>query len=765
MKTENNHPIHRATWIQAPWSGGPRESCPAPLLRRAFSLPDRPQRATLHLSALGLVQATLNGQAVSEDIFLPGWTDYRKKVRWISLDVTHLLQAGPNVLGAVLGDGWYCGHVANGDRQVYGDRPRLLIALEWTHVDGTQDLLFSDESWTCRPGPILANDLLMGESCDARKAPQGWDLPGADASPDWTSVETHHPAGMKLIPWIGTTVRRQEHLAPVAQSTCPKTGATLYDLGQNIAGRVRIRVQGPAGATLRLRHAEMLTPDGSMYLENLRGARAEDHYTLRGGEPETWEPAFTFHGFRHVEVYWLPDAPAGKVLDLEGIVLHSDIPRTGDFTCSHPLLNQLYQNTLWGQKGNFLEVPTDCPQRDERLGWTGDAQAFVRTAALNMDVADFFRKWLADMRDAQYPDGAIPAVIPNTESFGVTGDAGPAWADAALICPWELYRAYGDPAFLEDHLDCMTRYMQYLAAHKVKDGVRGHPDVTPWGGFGDWLALDGSGKTEGGTPKEYIGTAFYARNAWILARTHEHLGLPEAALTWQTLFSDTRKHFQKAFLRSEGFPIPPTQTACVLALHFDLLEPEQRRATGKQLVELIHDNNDRIGTGFVGTPYILHVLEAIGETQLAYTLLEQEAFPSWLFPVKNGATTIWERWDGWTPESGFQDKHMNSFNHYAYGAVCDWMIGSVAGIEPCKPGYAAIRFKPRPGGSLQHASASLQTPQGKAAIAWRIENQRLILDLTWPENVPAELDLPPEWRTKNPWNPLAGRQTVKCVSP
>ncbi|MEI7673916.1 MAG: family 78 glycoside hydrolase catalytic domain, partial [Deltaproteobacteria bacterium] len=469
--------------------------------------------------------------------------------------------------------------------------------------------------------------------------------------------------------------------------------------------------------------------------------------TLKGEGIETWEPRFTFHGFRHVETYWTGPQELGTVESVEGIVLHSEMPRTGHFECSQSLVNQLYKNTIWGQKGNFLEIPTDCPQRDERLGWTGDAQVFVRTAAFNMDVSKFFHKWLKDIRDNQTKNGMIPAYIPYTSSFGDMGDGGPAWADAALICPMELYRAYGDLDFIADHYDCMVGYMDYLAANKVKDGIRNHPDLDPWGGFGDWLALDGSGKTDGGTPKDLIGTAFYANNAHILAECASLLGKKNDVRRWKILHQKTIQAFRNRYISPDGLMVSGTQTACVLALHFDLVSQEQRTATVKQLVTLIEKNGMKIGTGFVGTPYILHVLEAAGRLDIAYRLLEQEEFPSWLFPVKNGATTIWERWDGWTAEKGFQNPGMNSFNHYAYGAVCDWMAGTVAGLEPAAPGYKRIRFKPRPGGTLTRASASLETRHGKAAISWTLEGDTLKLELTVPPKTTAILDLPNGWKS------------------
>jgi alpha-L-rhamnosidase len=737
-----------ASWIESHLCGGPRTTVPAPLFRREFSLPGQPWRVVLHISALGLYEASINGRSAHDAVLTPGWTVFDERVRYQTWDVTDLVEEGENALGVILGDGWYCGHGATNDRQGYGERPRLLAQLEWTTEDGKSGVVLSDEQWSTAAGPILENDLIMGESYDARQEQSGWDRPGFDDS-RWRNALTADVGDISLDAHYGPFVRRHENIS--ARAVDPKDEVArqcIYDLEQNISGRVRITLRGRSGATVRIRHGEMLTPEGELYTENLRTADATDHYTLKGEGAETWEPHFTFHGFRYVEITWTKPGPVGTVESVEGVALYADMSRTGSFDCSHPLLNQFYENTVWGQKGNFLEVPTDCPQRDERLGWTGDAQVFIRTAAFNMDVSKFFRKWLRDMRDTQKANGAIPPYIPFTESFGSSWDGGPAWADAAMICPMELYRAYGDLEFIAENYDCMVGYMDYLAQNKVKDGIREHPDISEFGGFGDWLALDGSGRTDGGTPKDLIGTAFYAHNADILATCAGLLGREDDRRRWTQLRGETAEVFRQRYITPDGLMAGGTQTSCVLALHFDLVSPEQRPGTVQQLVRLIEQNGMKIGTGFVGTPYILHVLEDAGRLDVAYALLEQEEFPSWIFPVKNGATTIWERWDGWTPEKGFQTPAMNSFNHYAYGAVCDWMIGTVAGLAPAEPGYSRIRFKPRPGGSLTHASASLETPHGLAGISWKLGEGELKLNLTVPSDTSAVLDAPKSWQAE-----------------
>jgi alpha-L-rhamnosidase len=416
---------------------------------------------------------------------------------------------------------------------------------------------------------------------------------------------------------------------------------------------------------------------------------------------------------------------------------------TGHFACSNPLLNQLQHNIVWGQKSNFLEIPTDCPQRDERLGWTGDAHVFIRTAAFNMDVRRFFDKWLRDVRDAQGPNGEVPTTVP-AAVLPQWPDGGPAWSDAIIICAWETYLAFGDRSVLEPHYDAMNFFMKFIAEHRCLNHIRSHPAVDKWGGFGDWLALDGSGRNEGNTPHDLIGTAFYAHDAGIMAQIAGVLGRGGDAARYTDLRDKIVEAFQKRFVSPDGTLLAATQTACVLALEFDLLTAEMRPGALRQLVRDIEGRQDHLATGFVGTPYLLDVLESGGRLDVAYRLLEQETFPSWLFPVKHGATTIWERWDGWTPEKGFQDAEMNSFNHYAYGAVGAWMYRTVAGlrIDSAEPGYRHVIFRPRPGGTLTWAEASLVTPQGKASIAWKLDEGVLKLDLVVPPGCRATLDLP-----------------------
>jgi alpha-L-rhamnosidase len=722
---------------------------PVPFFRTAFQLDDPIQSAVLHITALGLYDCEINGRAVTENVFTPGWTDYRKRVPFQSYDVTPLLATGANVLGVVLGDGWYAGFLAWSDRNFYGDRPQLLAQLEITGKDGKVRRIVSDSSWKTATGPLLESDLLMGETYDAQRELGAWSAAGYDDAL-WQPVVLAPEPKIEIDRSPGPPVRRQEILTGVARPGLgghPGQDMQMFDFGQNLTGRVRLTVRGPRGTRLTIRHAEILDAKGWLYTENLRTARATDSYTLKGEGTETWEPRFTFHGFRYAEVGW-PKGKDVKIEKLEGVVLQSDTPPTGTFRCSHELLNQLEHNIVWGQKGNFLEVPTDCPQRDERLGWTGDAQVFVRTAAFHMDVQGFFHKWLRDMRDAQQANGIIPCVVPDAAILGDWEDGGPAWADAAFICPWTIYHCYGDVDIVRDHYECMTGYMDYLEKHKVKNFIRAHPDVDAWGGFGDWLALDGTGRVEGGTPKDLIGTAMYANNARIMAEASELLGKTAQVKKYRELHGKIVEAFRNRFVTPDGLITGGTQTAYVLALHFDLIPPPARENATRELVRSIERNGMHLATGFVGTPYLLHVLEAQGRLDIAYKLLEQETFPSWLFPVKNGATTIWERWDGWTTDKGFQDKGMNSFNHYAYGAVGDWMVSTVAGLEIGAPGYRKIVFKPRPGGTITWAEANLKTPQGTASIRWDLKDGKLELQLIVPPGSEAALSLPSGWKAE-----------------
>lgn len=742
-----NTPFSNATWICSSVIGSRRTVPPAPYFRRTFSITKPIRSAQLRIAALGLYECSVNGCPLTDAVFPPGWTDYTKRCYYQTYNITDVLVEGPNAAAVILGDGWYSGHLAWGDRQAYGDRPQFIAQIEVTYQDSSIETFSTDSTWRTAVGAILENDLMMGETHDARLEPLGWDTP-AFIDDAWAPVQIPPAPAILVEPAPGPIVRRMGIL--------PSRGVTdlinrifpakLYDFGQNFCGRARIRIKAPVGTTLTLCFGETTNADGTLYTDNLRAARCTDRYTCSGEGIEEWEPRFTFHGFRYAEVTGLKPE---YVFEIEGVVLHADMKATGKFACSNSQLNQLQSNIVWSQKSNFLEVPTDCPQRDERLGWTGDAQIFLPTAAFNMDVRAFFHKWLIDLRDAQAPSGSIFCVAPRLGRSDLIPmeDGGPAYSDAVVICPWQLYLAYGSTTVLAENYEAMTRYMEFIADHRCVDYIRGHASVDSWGGYGDWLALDGSGKTEGGTPKDLVGTAFYAHLATLMARIARLLERNADQRKYESLFHHITSAFQRRFVTAEGLMASGTQTAYVLALQFDLLPEEQRPAAVAELVKDIQSREFHLGTGFVGTPFILSVLEANGHLDVAYRLLEQETYPSWLFPVAQGATTIWERWDGWTPDKGMQNRLMNSFNHYAYGAVGAWMYRTVAGIalDESEPAYQHILFKPRPGGTLTWAEASLETNLGLAEIKWKLDGDELNCHFTIPEGGRATFQPPPDF--------------------
>lgn len=764
-----------ASWIAAKLSGGARTNVPVPQLRKTFHVDKPVANARLYATALGVYESTLNGQRVGDDVFAPGWTDYTKRVRYQVYDLTSQIRQGENALGALLGDGWAAGFVGMGNRQVYVDKPRFLAQLELTFTDGTTQKVVTDESWRHQFGPILASDMLMGEAYDARLELPGWNAPGFDAR-DWLPVETFEHPEVQLVATNGPMIRPMLELkssAPIGTQHDFLNKRDTVDLGQNMVGRVRFRGSAPRGTTVVLRFAEVLGEDGRIYTDNLRTAAATDAYTFKGEGEEVWESKFTFHGFRYVEV---KDYPGEVTPDtVTGVVLYSDMPETGTFECSDPLLNQLQRNIVWGQRGNFLDVPTDCPQRDERLGWTGDIQVFASTAAFNMNVAGFLTKWAEDVRDAQSEAGAVPAVVPKA-AFGLE-DGGPAWADAAVICPWTVYRCYGDLRILQDNWDVMERFMNFVA-RESPGHIRCAPGYEGWMGFGDWLSINAD------TPRDLIGTAFFAYDARLMAEMAEAIGDQAAAARYGQLFAEVREAFQNRFLvggtltaedlveakartdvaqadaisrgnlqhaaygpvTSEVYNtelFTPTQTAYVLGLHFDLLPEGLRERAADELAADIERRGLHLSTGFVGAPYLLHVLSEHDKLDLAYALLAQTTWPSWLYAVTQGATTVWERWDGLT-ERGFQSAEMNSFNHYAYGSVGAWLYRTVSGLWPSEPGYKHAVIRPQPGGGLRYAKASLETPYGTLAVSWEKDDEgALQLDVTVPPNTSATIYLPP----------------------
>jgi alpha-L-rhamnosidase len=707
---------------------------PSPYLRREFRLEKPVRSARLYATARGVYEPHVNGERVGEDVLAPGWTDYRERIQYQTYDVTGLLAEGRNVLGAVLGDGWYAGFVGFDPKHRgahYGSRPHLLAQLEVEFEDGTTQTVVSDGSWKSSTGPILYSDPLVGESYDARREMAGWNEPGFDDSA-WYPVGVEGVEGPPLAAQPDEGVRVTGEVSAEAV-TEPESGVYVFDMGQNIVGWVRLKVEGGAGTEVALRHAEALNPDGTIYTTNLRFARATDRYVLRGGGEEIYEPRFTFHGFRYVEVTGYPGEPPLEAIT--GRVVHSATPPAGSFECSSPMVNKLQSNIVWGQRGNFLSIPTDCPQRDERLGWMGDAQIFVRTAAYNMDVAAFFEKWMVDVEDAQSPDGAFPDVAPlfgeRSEAFLKKGS--PAWGDAGIIVPWTIYKTYDDTRIVKRHYDAMKRWMVYLR--------ESNPDLLRTNklgnNYGDWLSPRGDY-----TPKDLLATAYWAYDARLMAEMASAIGRGEDAKDYEDLFERIKGAFNEAYVAPDGRIKGDTQTCYVLALHMDVLPEELRPAAAEHLVAAIEREDWHLSTGFAGVGYLCPVLTETGYVDIAYRLLGNDTYPSWGYTIKNGATTIWERWDGWTEEKGFQSPNMNSLNHYSLGSIGEWLYRYVAGIDGESPGYERILIRPHPGGDLTHASAEYDSVRGMIMSAWSIEGDRFELEVTIPPNTKATVHIP-----------------------
>ncbi|MBL4700856.1 MAG: family 78 glycoside hydrolase catalytic domain, partial [Phycisphaeraceae bacterium] len=601
----------QATWIGSDIVGEEGTYMPAPMLRKNFTLEKQPVSARLYVTALGLYDCTINGQPVTDDVLRPGWTDYNHRLIYQVYDVTSQLQQGDNAVGALLGDGWYCGRVGWKYHRLYGKQPQFFAQIEVTFADGSRATIATDDSWTTAQSPIRSNDLLMGEDYDANYEVPDWDQAKFDDK-TWQKVQTFVAKKIPLVGIRSEPVRRTQELTAIADPTEIEPGRWIFDLRQNMVGWMRLQLQAEKGQTITIRYAEYLNPNGTMYVENLRGAKATDTYTFANDKPVTYEPRFTFHGFQYVELSGLKVAPPRNAVT--GIVVHSDTPVAGTFECSNEMVNQLQSNITWGQRGNFLEVPTDCPQRDERLGWTGDAQAFIRTAAFNMDVSAFFKKWLDDTADAQLESGGIPSVIPNVNVGTHANLGGPAWSDAAVICPWTLYQCYGDTDLIHEHYDMLKRFVDSLheGSH---DFLRCDRRYSKEHCFGDWLNHDAT------TSDDLIGTAFLAYSTDLFARMLKVIGKDDEAAHYHDLFEKTCQAFCHHFLTPAGRLASQTQTAYLLALYFNLLPETQRQAAANWLAQDIRSRGTHLSTGFVGSVYINHVLSRFGYLDVAYELL------------------------------------------------------------------------------------------------------------------------------------------------
>jgi alpha-L-rhamnosidase len=701
---------------------------PVSLIRTTFEAKGTVARARLYSTARGVYVPHLNGNEVGDQVLAPGWTDYNARIQYQTHDVTGAITEGENVIGAELGTGWFAGYVGwQSLSRHYGPTPQLLMQLHLEYEDGSSEVIGTSGDWKGSTGAIRYSDFLMGEYRDARLE-RDWSSAGFDDT-GWEPVQWSAVSAVPLVADCSPPVRALEEI-PSIERTEPEPGTFIFDLGQNIAGWARLKVKGEAGTQVQLRFAEILNPDGTLYVTNLRSARATDTFILAGtGEVETFEPRFTWHGFRYVEVTGFPGTP--ELDAITGRFVGSDTEAAGSFQCSDDLVNKLQQNIVWGQRGNFLSVPTDCPQRDERLGWLGDAQVFIGTAVGNMDVAGFFTKWMRDVVDGQTPAGAFPDVAPRAVDLA---SGAPAWADAGVIVPWTVWKTYGDARIIDEHWVAMERWMNWL--------LQDNPDYL-WrhdrgNDFGDWLSIGAD------TPKELIGTAYWAYDARLMAEMAEATGREEDATRYRDLFDRIANAFRDAYLRDDGSIEGDTQTVYCLALHFGLLEEEQRARATDLLVADIEAKGGHLSTGFVGVSYLCHVLTANGRPDVAYGLLHQETFPSWKYSILHGATTIWERWDGWTEDKGFQDPGMNSFNHYSLGSVGEWLRRTVAGIDnvPGTAGHARLRLAPVLDTSLEWAEGSYTSMRGIIRSRWDRHGDSTEFRFSVPANVEAEIVLP-----------------------
>ncbi|GIJ50602.1 alpha-L-rhamnosidase [Virgisporangium aliadipatigenens] len=730
--------LHRDDW-QAVWIGRDHATAPPfdppqrmpdsvatgttppPLyLRKTFHIKEKPVRARLYATARGVYEPRLNGTRVGDHELAPGWTDYHVRLQYQTYDVTDTLRTGDNVLGAVVADGWWSGYVGFDPRRPalhYGDTTAYLAQLVLDFADGSRRVIATDDTWTEGEGPIVVSDLLMGEHVDARRREDAL-APVAvlDTDPGPLVAEPDHP------------VRVTRELAAVTVHR-PGPDRHIVDFGQNLVGRVRLTVRGAAaGQRITLRHAEILDGD-ALYVANLRRAEATDRYVAAGDDTEVFEPRFTFHGFRYVEVQDYPGELAPP--DIAAVVLHSDIPWTGRFECSDPAVNRLQANIEWGQRGNFVAVPTDCPQRDERLGWLADAQIFAPTAGRNADVSAFFARWMRDVVSGRTAEGAFRDVAPVVALYR---EGAPAWGDGGVIIPWYLWRAYGDRAALAESYEAMRGWVAHIRRH--------NPDLR-WrhrtgNSYGDWLQIDAT------TPRDLLATAYFARSAQIVAEAAAVLGRHGDAAEHRALHTGIRDAFVESYVDGDGTVTGGTQTGYLLALAFGLLPPRLVPAAVAHLAADLDKRGNRLTTGFVGVALLCPVLSEHGRADLAYALLHQDEYPSWGYSIRHGATTIWERWDGWTAHNGFQSPATNSFNHYSLGSVGDWLYGRVAGIDqsPDSVAYRELLLRPLPGGRLTWARAEQETVRGTVHCGWSLEHGLLTVDVTVPPGCTAVLEVP-----------------------
>lgn len=701
---------------QAKWISSEQAPQALPVFERNFQIKNSIERARVYATAYGMYDISINGVRAGDYYFAPGQTSYQKRLQYQTYDVTELLKEGTNTIHITLAKGWCKGRYPFQNKSDFFGCPEnaVLAQLILTEKDGSETLIGTDHTWRCTTGPLLFSEIYDGEIYDAR----------AESNPQPNLLIKELSLGYdNLIAQQCEGVAIMDTITPIEMITTPK-GETVIDFGQNMVGWAAFTVTGHAGDEVVLSHAEILDKEGNFYTGNLRTAKQQNRYILREGT-QTWHPRFSFQGFRYVRVDKFP----GEVtLDqFRGLVVYTKMKQTGWFRCSEPSVNQLFSNIIWSQKGNFIDIPTDCPQRDERVGWTGDAQVFCKTAAMNMDVSGFFNKWLGDVSADQTEEGATLIFVPSMQETQTSS----AWGDAAAVCPWEMYTAYGDRRLLERQYPSMKRWVEYIRCQGENEFL--------WNTgfhFGDWLGLDAQqGSYKGATSDDFIASAFYAYSVQLIQKAAAALGYQEEAEDYRNLYQNILAHFQQEFVTPNGRLSEQTQTAHVLALKFGLADPIRTANTLKQMLE---KNNKKLTTGFVGTPYLCLALSEHGLHSLAYDLLLQTEFPSWLYSVSKGATTIWEHWDGIRPDGSFWSDQMNSYNHYAYGSIGAWMYSVMAGISPLQPGYRKIRIAPVTDDRISYVSAKIETEYGAVCSSWEKQENEITYSVTIPCNTTAE---------------------------
>ena len=712
-------------------------------IRKRFHAGNSVKQAYVNVTALGLYKLYLNGRKIGEDELAPGWTSYNKHLLYQTYDVTEALKEGENTIGAITGAGWYKGkmgflHLRNN----YGKQSALLCELYIEYEDGTVQLIVSDSTWEGTEGPVIFSEIYDGETYDASMEIEGWNLSGTQVG-NWHPVSHIEFDKSVLKAQAGCRVKVKEQI-PAKKLIITPQGDKVIDFGQNLAGWVWFKAAGKKGDIVRFQCFEVLDKNGNVYTDNLRTAKQRIEYIFGENEEITYQPSFTFQGFRYIHI---EEYPGNISLDnFEACAVYSDMERCGWFSCSNPDLNQLQHNILWGLKSNFVDVPTDCPQRDERVGWLGDAQIFCRTACYLMNAYTFYAKWLWDVKEDQLEDGGVPHIVPDI--FTMHTDLGwhlsqgshsaAAWADAAVINPWTLYLVYGDKEILRRQYTSMKKWIQFMEQH-AQDYIWNYRLQ-----FGDWVALDAKeGSYFGATPNDLTCTAYFAYSTELFAKIAEILGKKEDAAYYCGLYERIKEKYQRTFFGSDGHLKAQTQTAQIVTLYFHLAPEEYIQNVIEDLLKLLKNEKGHLVTGFVGTPYFCHVLNQNGHLKEAYALLLKEDFPSWLYQVKAGATTVWEHWDGMKPDGSMWSPDMNSFNHYAYGAIGEWLYRVVAGIEidETEPGYKKILIQPHIGGGLSYAEGRYESMYGEIVSFWEVQGKEAILSIKIPVNTTAQIYL------------------------